>query len=77
MICGHSIRSLTPKERAERQARHIARYERIYEEVEADMLAEFEINFGPTYRVKHPYTPSHDEIDTRTLRRIANEFEHD
>lgn len=78
MSC-QSIRRLTHAEREARDAYEAYRYDEIMEYLIAKERAEYEAEFGPTYRAKYPFQASHnlhEKVD-RMIRaeRAENEFE--
>lgn len=72
MICP-SIRRLTAAERAERDERHANKYERVAAEIEQAQREEYEREFGPTYKAKHPYVLDGEALHERVLQRMRAE----
>lgn len=59
----HSIRRLTHAEREARDAYEAYRYDEIMDDLVAKERAEYEEQFGPTYRAKYPFQASHNLHD--------------
>jgi hypothetical protein len=72
MICP-GIRRLTAAERSERDERHATRYERIESELKESQRAEYEREFGPTYKERHPYVLDGEALHERVLQRMRAE----
>lgn len=60
------IRRLTLDEQAD-----IA-YREAYEEIEEAMRANYEAEFGPEFRAKHPFQPDSARIHKIAMRQISN-----
>jgi hypothetical protein len=73
MICPRSIRRLTPEERARHDEQHQARYAELYAEIEAAERAEYDEQFGPFYRERHPFTLDGVRVHYKVLQRMSNE----
>lgn len=71
MSC-HSIRRLTAAERRARDEREAVRYDELMAEIEAQERAEYEEQFGPTFRSLHAFKPSQN-IHEKVERRIRAE----
>lgn len=66
----------TDAERKARQAKAVARYDRIYSEVEAEHVAEWEEEFGVGSSLLD-YVPNGCAIHAETQRRVELEQRHD
>ncbi len=73
MMCGHSIRRLTPEEIDARRDAAQANYDRIYAEIEDAQRAEYEAEFGEEYRAKYPFKADGSEIHQQVQSRIVRE----
>ena len=73
MICGRSIRTLTPEERDRRQELARENYERVYAEIEAELMEEWDREFGPEFRAKHPFKPDTARVHQLATARIAQQ----
>lgn len=58
-----AIRRLTREEQEQ------AAYAALCEEIEAEMRAEYEAQFGPEYRAQHPFNPG-NEVHNRAMAEI-------
>lgn len=47
------------------------RYDHFYQEISDRHESEYESDYGPAYRAKHPYKPDHARIRRETLDRMA------
>lgn len=68
-MCDQSIRRLTAQEREEET------YRALYEQVEASMRADYERDFGPTYRAMHPFKPDWQVIDKAVTKMMRSAWE--
>ena len=72
MFC-KSIRRLTSTERHRRDELRAERYEELTAEIEAQEMHEYNEQFGPTYKEKHPFKPDGARVHERVEKRLAAE----
>lgn len=71
-MCQPNIRRLTPDEQQERADE---RYNDLYAQIEANMRETYELEFGPAYRLKHPFEPDRNRIHAATMARMQRDKE--
>ncbi len=69
-----SIRRRTAAERERQEQLYSERYDTVYAEVEARMRAEYDEQFGPTYRAKYPFTPNGAAVHDKTQAQLKQEL---
>lgn len=72
-MCGRSIRRLTPAERADRDEAEGMLYDTLFAEIEAAERLEYEQQFGPEFRAKHPFTPDRVHNHEEAMMRLRQE----
>lgn len=65
-----TIRRLTPDEQEERQDRC---YEELYAQIEANMLEDFEREFGAEYRAQRRYKPDGRRVHAAVMAQMQRE----
>lgn len=73
MLCGRSIRRLTPEEIDKRREQSQARYEEIYAEIEAAERAEYDEQFGAAFQTAHPFKPDGARVHAKVVARMTQE----
>lgn len=68
-MCDRSERRLLAEERESET------YMMLYRQVEADMAAQYQLDFGPTYRQKFPFQPDADVIDKIVSKLMRSTWE--
>lgn len=76
MIYHLPIRRLTADERDRKDAQHAARYEELTAQVEAEELAEYDRDFGATYKALHPYKPDGSRVHFKVIDLMHKESLH-
>lgn len=68
-----SIRRLTAEERAARDEAEAMRYDTVRAEMEAELLHEYNEQFGPEYQRRHPFKLDGPAVHDLTLKRMRAE----
>lgn len=70
----HHVRRLTGAERAARDEAEALRYQAVQAEIEAELLHEYNEQFGPTYQAKHPFKIDGARLHEQVIARIRQEM---
>lgn len=63
---------LSQEQRDRREERNQELYERVFAEIEDEERRQYEDDFGPTYRAKHPYMADSARIHTKVAKRLKD-----
>lgn len=71
-IISHTYCRLSQEQRDRREERNQELYERVFSEIEDEERRQYEYDFGPTYRAKHPYMADGARIHAKVLKRMKD-----
>lgn len=69
----HGIRRLTAAERAARDEAEAMRYDTVRAEIEAELMHEYNEQFGPEYQRRHPFKLDGAAVHDQVLARMRQE----
>lgn len=72
-MCGPNIRRLSAAERAARDEAEGMHYDTLFAEIEQAAREEYEAQFGPEYRARHPFKLDGAQAHAQVMARIRQE----